>query len=223
MPALLFGSISTLADTSEEQRAAFNEAFEKHGVDWRWERDEYRQLLTSNGGRRPHRRVRPAPQTRTSTPRPSTARSPRSSSTSWHAVPLRPRPGVAESIEAARAKGWQVASGHHHLAGERLRPARRPRRPTSPRDAFDVIVDATTVDEPKPSPAAYRFALDKLGVDAGDCIAVEDNVGGAASAGEAGIACVAFPNENTVEHDFGALPVSHHLEFVELEAAVAGR
>ena len=71
------------------------------------------------------------------------------------------------------------------------------------RDAFDVIVDATTVDEPKPSPAAYLFALDKLGLDAGECVAVEDNVGGAKSAGDAGIACVAFPNENTVEHDFG--------------------
>ena len=80
-----------------------------------------------------------------------------------------------------------------------------------------------TVDEPKPSPAAYRFALDKLGVQPDECVAVEDNVGGAKSADDAGITCVAFPNENTVEHDFGDHAVSHHLEFVELEAAVAGR
>ena len=50
MPALLFGSISTVTDTSEIQRAAFNEAFRTHGLDWKWERDEYRDLLTSNGG-----------------------------------------------------------------------------------------------------------------------------------------------------------------------------
>jgi hypothetical protein len=34
MSAILFGSISTLADTSELQRRAFNEAFSAHGLDW---------------------------------------------------------------------------------------------------------------------------------------------------------------------------------------------
>ena len=38
MSAILFGSISTLADTSELQRRAFNEAFEAHGLDWNWSR-----------------------------------------------------------------------------------------------------------------------------------------------------------------------------------------
>ena len=50
MPALLFGSISTIADTSELQRQAFNDAFEAHGLDWRWDRDEYRSLLEQSGG-----------------------------------------------------------------------------------------------------------------------------------------------------------------------------
>ena len=40
MSAILFGSISTLADTSEMQRAAFNEAFRAHGLDWSWSREE---------------------------------------------------------------------------------------------------------------------------------------------------------------------------------------
>lgn len=221
MPALLFGSISTLADTSEEQRAAFNEAFARHGVDWRWERDEYRRLLTSNGGAA---RIAEFARQRNQDVDAAAVHGTKSEifQHKLHAVPLRPRPGVAESIEAARAKGWQVGlvttTSPENVAG--LLDALDG---YVDRDAFDVIVDASTVDEPKPSPAAYRFALDKLGVDAGDCIAVEDNVGGAKSAADAGIACVAFPNENTVEHDFGAVPVSHHLEFVELEAAVAGR
>lgn len=41
LSALLFGSISTIADTSERQRHAFNEAFAEHGLDWQWDRDEY--------------------------------------------------------------------------------------------------------------------------------------------------------------------------------------
>ena len=40
MPAILFGSISTVADTSELQREAFNQAFAEHGLDWRWDRDD---------------------------------------------------------------------------------------------------------------------------------------------------------------------------------------
>ncbi len=50
MPALLFGSISTLADTSELQRSSFNQAFADHGLGWEWPREEYRSLLGSNGG-----------------------------------------------------------------------------------------------------------------------------------------------------------------------------
>ena len=50
MSAVLFGSISTLADTSELQRKAFNEAFEACGLDWHWSRDDYTAMLNSNGG-----------------------------------------------------------------------------------------------------------------------------------------------------------------------------
>ena len=50
MSAVLFGSISTIADTSELQRRAFNEAFASHGLDWEWSRDDYVSMLGSNGG-----------------------------------------------------------------------------------------------------------------------------------------------------------------------------
>jgi HAD superfamily hydrolase (TIGR01509 family) len=220
MPALLFGSISTLADTSEEQRAAFNEAFAEHGVDWTWERDEYRGLLTGNGGRH---RVADYAKRRGQTNVDATAVH-RTKSEIFQrrlsTLPLRPRPGVAETIEAARAQGWQVAlvttTSPDNVSG--LLDALEA---YLPQNAFDLVVDATSVDDPKPSPAAYAFALAELGVDAGDCVAIEDNVGGAQSATEAGIACVAFPNENTVEHDFGTVPVSHHLEFADIQAMAA--
>ena len=72
------------------------------------------------------------------------------------------------------------------------------------RSAFDVVVDASMVEAPKPDAAAYRVALDRLGETATDCVALEDNVGGVGSAAAAGVACVAFPNENTGAHDFDA-------------------
>jgi beta-phosphoglucomutase-like phosphatase (HAD superfamily) len=69
---------------------------------------------------------------------------------------------------------------------------------------FDVIVDASSVAKPKPDQAAYVFALKNLGEAPGDCIAVEDNVGGVQAATAAGVPCLAFPNENTAGDDFSA-------------------
>ena len=50
MSAILFGSISTVADTSELQRESFNQAFEQHDLDWNWNRDEYLKMLKKSGG-----------------------------------------------------------------------------------------------------------------------------------------------------------------------------
>jgi beta-phosphoglucomutase-like phosphatase (HAD superfamily) len=50
MSAILFGSISTLVDTSELQRRSFNESFEAYGLDWQWSRSDYMAMLDSNGG-----------------------------------------------------------------------------------------------------------------------------------------------------------------------------
>jgi beta-phosphoglucomutase-like phosphatase (HAD superfamily) len=60
------------------------------------------------------------------------------------------------------------------------------------------------VEQPKPDKAAYSFALKNITESAGDCVAIEDNVDGVRAAVAAGLACVAFPNQNTVDHDFAA-------------------
>ena len=72
------------------------------------------------------------------------------------------------------------------------------------RDRFDLVVDVTDVDSPKPDPAAYRHALDVLGESPERCVAIEDNVGGTEAATAAGLRSVAFPNANTAGHDFPA-------------------
>jgi len=43
--AILFGSTSTLADTSEVQRASFNEAFAVHQLGWSWSRQDSQEIL----------------------------------------------------------------------------------------------------------------------------------------------------------------------------------
>ena len=44
--SLLFGSIGTIIETSELQRESFNEAFKEAGLDWYWDQEDYRLLLS---------------------------------------------------------------------------------------------------------------------------------------------------------------------------------
>lgn len=220
MPAILFGSISTLADTSELQRRAFNEAFAAHDLDWDWSRDDYTAMLGSNGGKQ---RVADY----------ASSRGEEVDAAAVHATKseifrkllgeedVAPRSGVVATIERAKQKGFRlglvtttsaanVSALLGALEGE-VDPA-----------AFDLVVDSSSVEAPKPAPASYAYALDQLGEQAASAVAVEDNVGGVTAAVDAGITCVAFPNENTGAGDFSkavetvdALDPEHLIELVE--------
>jgi beta-phosphoglucomutase-like phosphatase (HAD superfamily) len=60
-------------------------------------------------------------------------------------------------------------------------------------DAFDQIVAGDEVAHSKPHPAAYLRATELLGVDPGDCVAIEDSPPGVASATAAGTATIGVP------------------------------
>jgi HAD superfamily hydrolase (TIGR01509 family) len=220
MPAVLFGSIGALADTSELQREAFNEAFRVHGLDWNWSRSEYQQLLNESGGKQ---RIAAYAESKGDQVDAAAVHQTKSETfqNSLRTQPIEPRPGVAETIEQADRNGVQVAlvttTSHDNVAA--LTQALRPQIDV---DHFALIVDSTSVEQPKPAPDAYRFALENLKIDASDCVAVEDNVGGAQAAIAAGVPCVAFPGENNVGHEF---PQSAHrvneLNFGDLQAVVS--
>ena len=48
--AVIFGSIGTLVETSDIQRQSFNQAFKTLGIDWYWDKDNYKKLLKKSGG-----------------------------------------------------------------------------------------------------------------------------------------------------------------------------
>ncbi len=219
MPALLFGSISALADTSELQRAAFNLAFAEHGLAWEWERREYQDLLTGNGGQQ---RIADYAAQRGEQVDAAAVHATKSRlfQESLGKVVVTGRPGVLPTIEAARAAGWAVGLVTT-TSPENLDALFGSLAAEINRDVFDLVVDVTSVDSPKPNPAAYLFAVDKLGVPAGECVAIEDNVGGAQAASAAGVPCVVFANANTAGHDFGDTPRTAHLDFAELTGLVS--
>ena len=200
MSALLFGSISSIADTSEIQRAAFNEAFAEHGLDWHWDRDDYRSRLERAGGEQ--RIADEARQTGADVDAAGVhATKSRIFREKLRADGAAPREGVLDALGAAKNQGWKVGfvtttSRDNVLAViDALGPAVGP-------DDFDVVVASDQVEVPKPDPAAYAFALEALGEDAGSAVAIEDNPDGVRAAAAAGVTCLAFPNENTVATDF---------------------
>lgn len=200
MPAILFGSISTVADTSELQRRAFNEAFDAHGLDWTWDRDAYVEMLATSGGRD---RVAAYAESRGEEVDAAAIHATKSQifQELLAAGDVEPRPGVVETVEAAREGGVKLAlvtttSRDNVLS---LVEALRSKVDIS---GFDLVLDSSDVEEPKPDKAAYALALVRLDEQPEDCVAIEDNEGGVQSATAAGLSCVAFPNANTAGHSF---------------------
>lgn len=199
--AVLLGSISTVVDTSELQRQAFNEAFSRHDLDWRWDREQYREMLASNGG---SDRIAEYARSTGDSVDADAVHATKSAifRERLASASATPRPGVVETVRAAHEAGVRVglvtstskenvAALLEAVAGE------------VDATALDVVVDSSRVAHTKPDPEAYRVALAELGLEATQCVAVEDNVGGVRAATAAGVACVAFPNENTGSQDFG--------------------
>jgi HAD superfamily hydrolase (TIGR01509 family) len=214
--AILFGSIGTLADTSELQRRSFNEAFAAHDLDWHWDPEHYTAMLAKSGG---EQRIVDFAKARGQAVDAAAVHATKEAR--FHEL-LRsegqaPRAGVVETIGRAKEAGISVA----------LVTTTSPANVTAVLDAlgsdvartdFDVITDATHVRHPKPAPDAYTFALDALGVPAAACVAIEDNVGGVRSAVASGLTCIAFPNGNTIGHDFGGAVMVDRVDLDALRA-----
>ncbi|MCF8216916.1 MAG: HAD family phosphatase [Chlorobium sp.] len=67
---------------------------------------------------------------------------------------------------------------------------------------FEVIITDDDIAFPKPHPEPYLKALERLGLEPGKCLAVEDSRRGLASAHAAGIPCVVVPNYLTRIQNF---------------------
>lgn len=200
MSAVFFGSISTLADTSELQRRAFNEAFEAHGLGWNWSRDDYVSMLGSNGGQD---RIATFARDRQQDVDAQAVHSTKSSifQELLGSSELSPRPGVVETVERAKRDGHRLGF-ITTTSADNVAALLAALAPAISSETFDIVVDRSSVNTGKPDPEVYRYALGRLGEDAADAVAIEDNPGGVAAAGSAGVACVAFPNQNTAEGDF---------------------
>lgn len=67
---------------------------------------------------------------------------------------------------------------------------------------FEAIVAREDYEQSKPHPEPYLSALRRLGLEAEQCVAIEDSERGLASARAAGVRCIAIPHELTRAGDF---------------------
>lgn len=73
---------------------------------------------------------------------------------------------------------------------------------------FATVVSGDDVRASKPAPDCYLLALERLGFEADECIAVEDTQHGLQAARGAGVPCIVVPTRMSRHHDFtGALAV----------------
>jgi HAD superfamily hydrolase (TIGR01509 family) len=188
---LVFGAIGVLAETSEVQRQAYNLAFLQAGLDWDWDVARYREMLQRPGGIR--RIADYAEQTGDMVDVEAVhARKVANFRAAVLRDGLTPRPGVIEMLHAAQAAGlpvaWMTTTGRQTvelmLAG--LSDA------LSEAD-FAFVGDRSHVDNPKPAPDIYDRALDELGLDAHEVLAIEDTPESAEAARGAGLDTIGFP------------------------------
>jgi HAD superfamily hydrolase (TIGR01509 family) len=117
------------------------------------------------------------------------------------------RPGIAGLIADAAVRGLRLA-----IATTTNRPnvdalvEATMGRPAG--EVFEVIAAGDEVKAKKPAPDVYVAALERLGLPASACLALEDSRNGLRSAGAAGIATIVSPSRYTTGEDFtGAVAV----------------
>lgn len=196
---VLFDVDGTIAETEGYAHLpAFNRAFEQLGLDWHWTRADYHGLLKTAGGF--ERLVRHAldvgldPQAMD-----AQLRSVHQAKNQHYAqiiasgaVPA--REGFAELLRALLARGilWGVVTTTSRVNWDALwRYSLQPLDLPDP----DVIVCGEDVSAKKPDPAAYLLALERLGLAADACCAIEDSRNGLLAAQAAGLAVAVVASE----------------------------
>ena len=206
--AIIFDVDGTLADTEDAHRVSFNKAFAENNLDWNWDVDLYGKLLKVTGGKE---RIKHFVETcRPDFIKPDdyegfvknlhlTKTRHYTAMLSEGHIPL--RPNIKRLIVEARLAGLKLAIATT-TSPENVTALLQHGLGVNGEAMFEVIGCGDIVPQKKPAPDIYDWVLQRLGVDAADCIALEDSENGLRSSLAAGVKTFVTTNNYTRQQDF---------------------
>jgi len=214
LKAIIFDVDGTLANTEEAHRVAFNYAFEQAGLSWSWDVELYTKLLKVTGGKeRINYYVSEFLAERIEQDIVASLHAAKNAQ--YQAIIQRKelplRSGILSLIEECKKTNMKIAIATTTSPGN----VRNLVTATMGDDAlswFEIIADAEVAPVKKPAPDVYEFVLDKMGLKAEECIAIEDSYNGVAAATKINIPTLITVNNYTAHDDFaGAMIVVNEL------------
>jgi len=201
---ILIGSIGVLAETSDIQRRAYNQAFREAGLDWYWDKDTYKSLLLTSGGMKRLRRLS-ADKDQVLAPDAIENLHARKTEIACREIAEKGidlRPGIVELMRFARQAGITMALVTTTYR-QNIQAIEVGARQSLRLEDFSQILTVEDVRQSKPHPEVYNLALARLETDPARCLAIEDSVASLNSALEAGIQTLVTPGEFTMAQDYG--------------------
>ena len=200
MKAILFGSIGTLIETSNIQRESFNQAFKENGLDWYWSKETYKNLLKNSGG---SKRIKNFAKKINIDIDSKFIRQKKTEifNNILKSTNIPPREGVLEIIKYAKSHNIKIGLASSTTV-ENIEAVFTTLNNVITKSDFDFIGNDTLIEKQKPDTDIYFKAIECLGINSSECIAIEDSVESAISAIKAKIECVAFPGLFHIDDDF---------------------
>ncbi|MEM8771186.1 MAG: HAD-IA family hydrolase [Pseudomonadota bacterium] len=200
---VFIGSIGVLAETSNIQRQAYNEAFAHAEVSWRWDIDTYKALLSFSGGKNRLQLLSDATSANLTQQQIDDIHTRKTNIAvdriRTDGIDL--RPGVTALINFCNKNGIDVGlvTSTYMPNIEALEVGARAELPL---DKFAVVVSRENIENGKPAPDAYERALAITGFEPGNALAIEDTAISALAARRAGIDTLLTPGDFTVEQPY---------------------
>jgi len=206
--AIIFDVDGTLADTEDGHRKSFNKAFAENGLDWNWDVALYDKLLKVTGGKERIKYFVSDFLTGYTKPdnfdefvkhlhKVKTAHY--TAMLGGGHIPL--RPGIKQLIHDMHAAGITLAIATT-TTPENVTALLEVGLGRNWADYFAANGCGDIVPHKKPAPDIYFWVLDKIGLPAADCIALEDSENGLRSSLAAGIKTFVTTNHYTRNQNF---------------------